>query len=173
MCFFEQVIWYPKQQPKKATVASTTYGSHSNPNEDALEAEDCEHLPMTADPESSVEEVDRGSEEEMASVCTSDRPNFEFRDRLRDIPRYKLLFMAYLFLALVVFSVCICVTTQSPPAWGMFAPITVAVVLFGALLHRNCREGRMHYTDSVLAWLESCCGDQPVQSTWLTRDTLE
>ncbi|KAL9981366.1 hypothetical protein ACROYT_G010060 [Oculina patagonica] len=166
-----QVIWYPKQQPKKTTIMRTTYGSHGSPNEDALEAEDCEHLPLTGDPESSVEEVDRGSVEEMASVCTLVRPNFEFRARLRDIPLYQLLFIAYLLVVLVVFSVCICVNTQS--AWGMFAPITVAAVLFGAVLYRNYREGRMHFADPVLAWLDSCCGDQPVQSTWLTRDTRD
>lgn len=149
----------------------TTYGSHSSPDEDALEANDCEQLPLTADQESSVEEVDRGSVEEMASVCTFVRPNFEFRARLRDIPFSQRLFMVYLMLVLVVFSACICVNTEA--AWGIFAPVAVAVVLFGAFLYRNHREGRMHFADSVLAWLDSCCADQPVQSTWLTRDTLE
>ena len=147
----------------------TTYGSHSSPNEDALEANDCEQIPLSADPESSVEEVDRGSVEEMASICTLVRPNFEFRARMRDIPLSQLLFIGYLLLALVVFSVCICVNMQS--AWGIFAPIAVSVVLFGAFLYRNHREGRMHFADSVLAWLDSCCADQPVQSTWLTRET--
>lgn len=148
----------------------TTYGSHSSPDEDALEANDCEHLPLTADQESSVEEVDRGSVEEMASVCTFVRPNFEFRARLRDIPFSQRLFMVYLMLVLVVFSVCICVNTEA--AWGIFAPIAVAVVLFGAFLYRNHREGRMHFA-SGLHFASSCCADQPVQSTWLTRDALE
>lgn len=165
----KQVIWYPKQQPKKTTITRTTYGSHGIANEDALEAEDCEPLPLTGDPESSIEEVDRGSEEEMASVCTLVRPNFEFRARLRDIPRYQLILIAYQLLAVAAFSVFICVITQS--AWGIFAPILVAVVLFGAFLHRNYREGRMHFADPIMAWLDSCCKDQPVQSTWLTRDT--
>ena len=146
----------------------TTYGSHGSPNEDALEAEDCEHLLLTGDPESSVEEVDRGSVEEMASVCTEVRPNFEFRARLRDIPLYQRLFIAYLLLALAVFSVCICANTHS--AWAVFAPVSVVVVLFGALFYRNHREGQMHFADPLLAWLDSCCGDQPVQSTWLARD---
>ena len=163
----KQVIWYPKQQPKKTT--RTTYGSHCDLNEDALEAEDCDHQPLTGDTESSVEEVDRGSEEEKASVCTLVRPNFEFRARLRDIPRYQLVFIACMILALVAFTVCICVNTQS--AWGIFAPIAVAVVLFGAFLYRNFREGRMHCADSIMAWLKSCCEDQPVQSTLLTPDT--
>ena len=126
----KQVIWYPKQQPKKTTVMLTTYGSHDGSNEDALEAEDGEHLPLTGDPESLIEEVDRGSVEEMASICTLVRPNFEFRARLRKIPRCQLLFIVYQLLALAVFSVCICVNTQS--AWGMFAPVAVAVVLFVA-----------------------------------------
>lgn len=165
----KQVIWYPKQQPKKATITRTTYGSHGIANEDALEAEDCQPLLLTGDPESSIEEVDRGSEEEMASVCTAVRPNFEFRARLRDIPRYQLILISYQLLAVAAFSVSICVDTQS--AWGIFAPILVAVVLFGAFLHRNYREGRTHFADPIIAWLDSCCKDQPVQSTWLTRDT--
>ena len=164
----KQVIWYPKQQPKKTTITRSTYGSHDSPNEDVLEAEDCEPLPLTGDPESSIEEVDRGSEEEMASVCTLVRPNFEFRARLRDIPRYQLILIAYQLLAIAAFSVSICVNTQS--AWGIFAPISVAVVLFGAFLYRNYREGRMHFADPIMAWLKSCCKDQPVQFTWLTED---
>lgn len=87
--------------------------------------------------------MDRASEEELASVCTFVRPNFEFRTRIRDIPNYQLFFIGYLLLALVVFSVCICLNTQS--AWGIFAPFVVAAVLFGALLYRNYREGRMHF----------------------------
>ena len=165
----KQVIWYPKQQPKKTPITRTTYGSHDGSNEDALEAEDCEHPPLTGDPESSIEEVDRGSVEEMASVCTLVRPNFEFRARLREIPLYQLFFIVYQLLALAVFSVFICVNTQS--AWGMFAPIAVAVVLFGAFLYRNYREGRMHFADAIMDWVNSCCGDQPVQFTWLTPDT--
>ena len=143
----------------------TTYGSHSSPNEDALEANDCEEFPLIGDSEGSAE-VDRASVEEMASICTLVRPNFQFRDRIRDIPNYQLCFVGYLLLALVVFSVCICVNTQS--AWGIFAPVVVAVVLFGALLYRNHREGRVHFADSLLAWFDSCCADEPVQSTWLS-----
>ena len=165
----KQVIWYPKQQPKKTTVTPTRYGSNGGLNEDALEAEDCEQLQLTGDPESSIEEVDRGSEEEMASVCTLVRPDFEFRARLRDIPLYQLLFVAYLLLAVAVFSVFVCVNTQS--AWGMVAPISVAVVLFGAFLYRNYRERRMHFADPIMTWLNSCCEDQPVQSTWLIGNT--
>lgn len=149
----KQVIWYPKQQPKKTTVTTTTYGS----------------IGLTGDPESSIEEVDRGSEEEMASVCTLVRPDFEFRARLRDIPLYQLLFVAYLLLAVAVFSVFVCVNTQS--AWGMVAPISVAVVLFGAFLYRNYRERRMHFADPIITWLKSCCEDQTVQSTWLIGNT--
>lgn len=145
-----------------------TYGSLGDLNEDALEAEDCDNLPLTDDPEGSIEEVDRGSVEEMASVCTLVRPNFEFRARLRDIPRCQLLCIAYQLLALAVFSVCVCVTTQH--AWGMFAPIAVAVVLFGAFLYRNYREGRMHFADPLMACLNSCCEDQPGHFTWVTRD---
>jgi len=165
----KQVIWYPKQKPKKTTIMPTTYGSHGCLNEDALEAEDCDNLPLTGDPESSIEEVDGGSEEEMASVCTLVRPNFEFRARLRDIPPCKLFCIAYQLLALAVFAVCVCVVTQH--AWGIFAPIAVAVVLFGAFLYRNYREGRMHFVDPIVTWLNSCCEDRPVQSTWLTRGT--
>ena len=146
-----------------------TYGSHGDLNEDALEAEDCDHLPLTGDPESSIEEVDRGSEEEMPSVCTSVKPNFEFRARLRDIPRYQLFFIAFQLLVVAVFSVSICVDTQS--AWGMFAPISVAVVLFCGFFYRNYREGRMHLVDHIMTWLNSCCEDQPVQSTWLLPDS--
>ena len=116
----------------------TTNGSHGGLNEDALEAEDCERVPLPGDPESPIEKVDRGSVDEMVSVCTSVRPNFEFRARLRDIPLYQLIFIAYQLLAVAVFSVCICVNMQS--AWGMLAPIAVAVVLFGAFLYRNYRE---------------------------------
>ena len=165
-----QVIWYPKPQPKRTTIIGTTYGSLGSPDEDALEANDCEQLPLTSDPEDSVE-VDRASEEELASVCTLVRPNFEFRTRIRDIPNYQLVFIGYLLLALVVFSVCICLNTQS--AWGIFAPFVVAAVLFGALLYRNHREGQMHFADSLLAWLGSCCADQPVQSTWLTHEQTD
>ena len=147
---------------------AATYGSDGSPHEDALDAEDCEPLPLSGDPESSIEEVDRGSEEEMASVCTLVRPNFEFCARLRDIPRYLLLFIAYLLLGLVAFSVCICVDLQS--AWGMLAPISVAVVLFVAFLYRNYCEGRMHFADPIIAWLNSCCQVQPVPFTWLTPE---
>ena len=115
--------------------------------------------------------MDRASEEELASVCTLVRPNFEFRTRIRDIPNYQLVFIGYLLLALVVFSVCICLNTQS--AWGIFAPFVVAAVLFGALLYRNHREGRMHFADSLLAWLGSCCAEQPVQSTLLTHEQTD
>ena len=166
----KQVIWYPKPQPKMTTITRTIYGSHRSPNEDALEANDCEQLLLTSDPEDSVE-VDRASVEEMASVCTLVTPNFQFRSRIRDIPKYQLCFVGYLLLALVVFSVSICVNTQS--AWGIFAPPVVAVVLLGALLYRNYREGRMHFADSLLAWLDSCCADQPVQSTWLTHEETD
>ena len=137
----KQVIWYPKQQPKRTTIMPSTYGSHGSPNEDALEAEDCEPLLLSGDPESSIEEVDRGSEEEMASVSTLVRPNFEFRARFRYIPPCQLLCIAYLLLALAAFSVFICVNMQS--AWGMLAPISVGVVLFVAFLYRNYREGRI------------------------------
>ena len=146
-----------------------TYGSDGSPHEDALDAEDCEPLPLSGDPESSIEEVDRGSEEEMASVCTLVKPKFEFRARLRDIPPCQLFFIAYLILGLVAFSVFICVDTQS--AWGMLAPISVAVVLFGAFLYRNYREGRMHFADPIIAWLNRCCKVQPVPFTWPTPDT--
>ena len=149
----------------------TPYGSHSSPDEDALEANDCEQVPLTGgDPEGSIE-VDRASVEEMASVCTVIRPTLEFRARIRDIPTYQLCFVGYILLVLVVFSVCICINTES--AWGIFAPIVVAVVLFGALLYRNHREGRMHFADSLLAWLDSCCGDQPVQSTWVAHEQTD
>ena len=147
----------------------TTYGSHGRPNEDALEAEDCDNVPLIADSESSIEEVDRGSEEEMSSVCTLVIPNFENRARLRDIPTCQLFCIGYQLLALAVFGVCVCVNTQH--AWGIFAPITVAVVLFVAFLYRNYREGRMHCAEPVVASLKSCWEDQPVQSTWLTSDT--
>lgn len=165
-----QVIWYPKLQPKKSAVMRTTYGSDRSPDEDALEANSCEQVPLMADEQSSVEEVDRGSVEEMASVCTFVRPNFAFRARLRDIPSSRQVIVVFLMLVLVVFSVCICVNTKG--ALGIFAPVSVAVVLFGAFLYRNYREGRLQFADSALAWLDSCCADQPVQSTWLTRDTL-
>ncbi|PFX15997.1 hypothetical protein AWC38_SpisGene19759 [Stylophora pistillata] len=158
-----QVIWYLKLQPK-------TYSNHRSPDEDALEVNDCEQVPLTADEESSVEEVDRGSVDEMASVCTFVGPNFESLARLRDIPSSYRVFLLFLLLAEVVFSVCICVNTKG--ALGIFAPVSVAVVLFGAFLYRNYREGRLQYVDSAMAWLNSCCTDQPVQSTWLTRDTI-
>ena len=167
--FQKQVIWYPKQQPKKTAIMPATYGSDGSPNEDTLDAEDCEPLPLSGDPESSIEEVDRGSEEEMSSVCTLVKPNFEFRARLRDIPRYQLFFIALLLLGLAAFSVFICFNTQS--SWGIFAPILVAVVLFGAFLYRNYREGRMHFADPIIACLNSCCEVQPVPFTWLTPDT--
>ena len=128
---------------------NTTYGSFRSPNEDALEANDCEQVPLMADEESSVEDVDRGSVEEMASICTFVVPNFEFRARLHDIPFYQRGFIFLLMLALVVFSVCICVNTES--ALGIFAPISVAVVLFGAFLYRNYREGRLQFANSVLS----------------------
>ena len=146
----------------------STHGSHGSPNEDALETEDCEPLLLSGDPESSIEEVDRGSEEEMASVCTLVRPNFEFRARLRDIKRCQLLRIACLLLVLAAFSVFICVNMQS--AWGMLAPISVTVVLFVALLYRNYREGRIHFADAIIAWLDSCFKVQPVPFTWLTPD---
>ena len=146
----------------------TTYGSQGSLNEDALEANDCDQIPlMGGDTQDSVE-VDRASEEELASVCTVVRPNFNFRVRIHEIPTYQLFLAGYLLLVLVVFSVCICVNTKA--AWGIFAPIVVVVVLFGALLYRNYREGRFHFADSLLAWLDSCCADQPVQSTWVPRE---
>ena len=146
----------------------TTYGSQGSLNEDALEANDCDQIPlMGGDTQDSVE-VDRASEEELASVCTVVRPNFNFRVRIHEIPTCQLFLAGYLLLVLVVFSVCICVNTQA--AWGIFAPIVVVVVLFGALLYRNYREGRFHFADSLLAWLDSCCADQPVQSTWVPRE---
>ncbi|XP_066018893.1 uncharacterized protein [Pocillopora verrucosa] len=165
-----QVIWYPKLQQKTSVVMPTTYGRHRSPDEDAftVEANDCEQVPPMADEGSSVEEVNRESVEEMTSVCTLVGPNFEFRARLRDIPFYQRGFIFLLMLALVVFSVCICVNTES--ALGIFAPISVAVVLFGAFLYRNYREGRLQFANSVLAWLDRCCVDKPVQYTWLTRD---
>ena len=123
-------------------------------------------MPATYD--SSIEEVDRGSEEEMASVCTLVRPIFEFRARLREIPPCQLLCVACLLLVLAAFSVCICVNMQS--AWGMLAPISVAVVLFVAFLYRNYREGRLHFADSIIAWLNSCFKVQPVPYTWLTPE---
>ena len=128
---------------------NTTYGSFRSPDEDALEANDCEQVPLMADEESSVEDVDRGSAEEMASICTFVVPNFEFRARLRDIPFYQRGFVFLLMLALVVFSVCIFVNTES--ALGIFAPISVAVFLFGAFLYRNYREGRLQFANSVLS----------------------
>ena len=143
-----QVIWYPKPQSKRTPVKRTTYGSHSSLSEDALEANDCKEVPLTGDSEGSAE-VDRASVEEMASICTLVRPNFQFRARIRDTPNYQLCFLGYLLFTLVVFSVCVCVNTQS--AWGIFAPVVVAVVLFGALLYRNHREGRVHFADSLLA----------------------
>ena len=148
----------------------TTYGRHRSPDEDAftMEANDCEQVPPMADEGSSVEEVNRESAEEMTSVCTFVGPNFEFCARLRDIPFYQRGFIFLLMLALVIFSVCICVNTES--ALGIFAPISVAVVLFGAFLYRNYREGRLQFANSVLAWLDRCCADKPVQYTWLTRD---
>ncbi|XP_066018233.1 uncharacterized protein [Pocillopora verrucosa] len=76
-------------------------------------------------------------------------PNFEFCARLRDIPFYQLGFIFLLMLALVVFSLCICVNTES--ALGIFAPISVAGVLFGAFLYRNYRESRLQFANSVLA----------------------
>ena len=161
------MIWYPKPHPLKTTVTRTTYGSHGSPNEEPLEANDCEEFPLLGDPESSAE-VDRASVEEMAPICTSVRPSLEFRTRIRDIPSYQRFILGYLLLAIVVFSLIVCVNTHS--AWGIFAPLVVAVVLFGALLYRNYREGRMHFADSLLAWLDGCCADQPVQSTWLTRE---
>nr|XP_058942085.1 uncharacterized protein LOC131770396 [Pocillopora verrucosa] len=165
-----QVIWYPKLQQKTSVVMPTTYGRHRSPDEDAftVEANDCEQVPPMADEGSSVEEVNRESVEEMTSVCTFVGPNFEFCARLRDIPFYQRGFIFLLMLALVVFSVCICVNTES--ALGIFAPISVAVVLFGAFLYRNYREGRLQFANSVLAWLDRCCVDKPVQYTWLTRD---
>lgn len=166
---FQQVIWYPKPQPRKAAMTSrTTYGSQSFMNEDALEANDCDQIPLVGGDTQDSIEVDRASEEELASVYTVVRPNFNFRVRIREIPTYQLFLAGYLLLALVVFSVCICVNTQS--AWGIFAPIVVAVVLFGALLYRNYRERRFHFADSVVAWLDSCCADQPVESTWVPRE---
>ena len=147
---------------------AATYGSDGSPHEDALDAEDCEPLLLSGGPESSIEEVDRGSEEEMASVSTLVRPNFEFRARLRDITPCQWFCIAYLLLALAAFSVCICLDLQS--AWGMLAPISVAVVLFGAFLYRNYHEGRMHFADPIIAWLNSCCEVRPVPFTWLTPD---
>ena len=145
-----------------------TYGSLRSLNEDALEANDCDQIPlMSGDTQDSIE-VDRASEEELASVCTVVSPNFNFRVRIHEIPTYQLFLAGYLLLALLVFSVCICVNMNS--AWGIFAPIVVVVVLFGALLYRNYREGHFHFADSLLAWLESCCADQPVQSTWVPRE---
>ena len=166
----KQVIWYPKLQPKTSAVMPTTYGRHRSPDEDAftMEANDCEQVPPMADEGSSVEEVNRESVEEMTSVCTFVGPNFEFCARLRDIPFYQRGFVFLLMLALVVFSVCIRVNTES--ALGIFAPISVAVVLFGAFLYRNYREGRLQFANSVLAWLDRCCANKPVQYTWLTRD---
>ena len=146
----------------------TTYGSQSSLNEDALEANDCDQIPLIGGDTQDSIEVDRASEEELASVCTVFRPNFNFRFRIHEIPTYQLFLAGNLLLALLVFSVCICVNTKS--AWGIFAPIVVVVVLFGALLYRNYREGRFHFADSLLAWLESCCADQPVQSTWVPRE---
>ena len=146
----------------------TTYGSQSSLNEDALEANDCDQIPLIGGDTQNSIEVDRTSERELASVCTVVSPNFNFRVRLHEIPTYQRCLAGYLLLVLVVFSVCICVNTKA--AWGIFAPIVVVVVLFGALLYRNYREGRFHFADSLLAWLESCCADQPVQSTWVPRE---
>ena len=152
--FIIQVIWYPKPQPKKAAMTRTPYGSHSSPDEDTLEANDCEQiLPSGGDSEDS-EEVDRASVEDMAS-------NLKFRSRIRDIPTYQLCFVGYMLLALVAFGVGICVNTES--SWGIFAPIVVAVVLFGALLYRNHREGCMRFAYSPL----------PVQSTWATHEQAD
>ena len=152
--FIIQVIWYPKPQPKKAAMTRTPYGRHSSFDEDALEANDCEQiLPSGGDLEGSVE-VDRASVEEMAS-------NLKFCSRIRDIPTYQRCFVSYILLVLVAFGVCICVNTES--SWGIFAPIVVAVVLFGALLYRNHREGRMHFAHSLL----------PVQSTWETHEQAD
>ena len=146
----------------------TTYGSQGSLNEDALEANDCDQILLIGGDTQNSVEVDRTSERELASVCTVVRPNFNFRVRIHEIPTYQLFLAGYLLLVLVVFSVCICVNTQA--AWGIFAPIVVVVVLFGALLYRNYREGRFHFADSLLAWLDSCCADQPVQSTWVPRE---
>ena len=146
----------------------TTYGSQGSLNEDALEANDCDQIPLIGGDTQDSIEVDRASEEELASVCTVVRPNFNFRVRMHEIPTYQLFLAGYVLLVLVVFSVCICVNTHA--AWGIFAPIVVVVVLFGALLYRNYREGRFHFADSLLAWLDSCCADQPVQSTWVPRE---
>ena len=146
----------------------TTYGSQGSLNEDALEANDCDQIPLIGGDTQDSIEVDRASEEELASVCTVVRPNFNFRVRIHEIPTYQLFLAGYLLLVLVVFSVCICVNMQA--AWGIFAPIVVVFVLFGALLYRNYREGRFHFADSLLAWLDSCCADQPVQSTWVPRE---
>lgn len=143
----------------------TTYGSRSSLNEDALQANDCDESPLIGDSEGSTE-VDRASVEEMASICRLVRPNFQFRDRIRDIPNCQLCFVCYLLVALVVFSVCFCVNTHY--VWGIFAPVVVAVVLFGALLYRKHREGRVHFADSLLACFDNCCADEPVQSTWLS-----
>ena len=134
----------------------TTYGSLCSLNEDALEANDCDQIPlMGGDTQDSIE-VDRASEEELASVCTVVSPNFNFRVRIHEIPTYQLFLAGYLLLALLVFSVFICVNTKS--AWGIFAPIVVVVVLFGALLYRNYREGR--FTSLIRYWLGSTAAAQ-------------
>ena len=131
------------------------YGSQGSPDEDALEANVCDQLPLVADPESSVETVDRGSVEEMASVCTLVTPNFNSRARLHSIPTSRLVFVVYLLLALAAFGVLICVDLRS--LWAIFAPVTVAVVLFAAFVYRNYREGRLGWADSLLARFDGCC----------------
>jgi len=118
-----------------------TYDSNGVLNEEPLEADECDESPLSGDHARSVQ-VDRASEEEMASICTHVIPSINFSTRIRDIPRYQLLFAVYLCLAVAVFSVCVCLNT--PSNWGSFAPPLVIVVLLCALLYRNYREGRMH-----------------------------
>ncbi|XP_068750211.1 uncharacterized protein [Montipora capricornis] len=136
-----QVIWYPKPQPKRTPINHTACGGTGRSNEEALEASDSDECLLVGDPEGA-------SVEEMASVCTHVEI-FEFRARMRDIPSYQKFFAAYLCLAVLVFSVCVCVFI--PSGWGIFAPCLMIVALISAFLYRNHREGRIHVAHCLLA----------------------